>query len=66
MIETKFSVKLSLHNISRLRLTIFPVRWNGDRFQFSPSAAATKHSRQSSYRQQGPSQGPAPAYTQQL
>merc|ERR1712012_227965 len=33
-------------------------RWNVDTFQFSPSAAATKHSRQNSYRQQ-----PAPAYT---
>ena len=48
------------------RLTTSSIRWNGDRFQFSPSAAATKHSRQNSYRQQGPSQGPAPAYTQQL
>jgi len=33
-------------------------RWNVDTFQFSPSAAASKHSRQNSYRQQ-----PAPAYT---
>merc|ERR1712233_157191 len=37
-------------------------RWNVDTFQFSPSAAATKHSRQSSLRH-GQNQGPAPAYS---